>query len=169
MFAKECEQMAANRAAILKKQEGIIRLLTDCTELDNAIAVEQSEVEVVTKLLRSFIKEMGGRAMTIEETDTRTDALREWFNKAGEKLAKLKAERAERLARSNEINRLMRILSANEVGAGWDVSKWMFLLDKAIVQRDGTIDFTFMDNTMITVGEGGLSEVLYKRSACSRV
>ncbi len=161
MFAKACEHMVANRSVILKRQEAVIRLLTDCTELDAAIVAEQSELEVVTKLIQDFIKELATRAIPKDEADARKNALQDRFNKASEKLDNLKAEREERLARSNEIRRFVRTFrensgenwntDANRSDANWEVSKWMFLLDKAVVQRDGAIDFTFKDGTTIHI------------------
>ncbi len=150
MFAKACEHMVANRSHILKRQEAVIRMLTDCTELDAAIVAEQSELEVVTKLIRDFIKVLAARAVPKEEADARKNALQDRFNKVSDHLNALKAEREERLARSNEIRRFVRTFRENS-GDNWNIDKWMFLLEKATVQRDGAIDFTFKDGTEIRV------------------
>lgn len=74
------------------------------------------------------------------------------FKKAEARLAKLKTERGERLARSRMIEGFIdEMLNAPLVLTEWQDQLWNMLVKKAVIASDGTVAFTFKGEKPITV------------------
>ena len=74
------------------------------------------------------------------------------FKKAEARLAKLKAERDEHLARSRMIEGFIdEMLNAPLVLTEWQDQLWNMLVQKAVISADGTVAFTFKGEKTITV------------------
>ena len=74
------------------------------------------------------------------------------FKKAEARLAKLKAERDERSARSRMIEGFIdEMLNAPLVLTEWQDQLWNMLVQKAVISADGTVAFTFKGEKTITV------------------
>ena len=150
MFMEACEALLGKKQSVTRRAETIIRMLTDCTEIDAAIHSEESEMEIVSKLMQDHIHSMATRATPEEEAKARQSALESRFRMAESKRQQLLSEKERRLAKSREIRRFAKGLASDEV-TGWHEKEWLMLLDKATVQHDRTIDFLFKDGTNIKV------------------
>lgn len=150
MFTEACEELLGKKQRIAQRAETIIRMLTDCTEIDAAIRNEESEMEIVGKLMQEHIRSMATQAISEEEAQAKQDTLETRFHAAEQKCQQLRLEKERRLAKSREIRRFAKSLTSDEVNS-WREKEWLMLLDKATVQQDRTIDFLFKDGTSIKV------------------
>ena len=150
MFMAACEELLGKKQSIAQRAETIIRMLSDCTELDVVIQNAESEMEIVSQLMQEHIRCMATRAIPEDEAKAKEATLESRFHTAEEKCIQMRLEKERRLAKSREIRRFAKSLTSDDA-TGWREKEWLMLLDKATVQQDRTIDFLFKDGTSIKV------------------
>ncbi len=149
-FMEARKELLGKKLSVAQRAETIIRMLADCTELDDAIRIEESEMDIVSRLMQEHIRSMATQAIPEEEVKAKQAAIETRFHEAERKCQQLHSEKEKRLAKSREIRRFAKALTSDE-NIGWSEKEWLMLLDKATVQHDRTIDFLFKDGTSIKV------------------
>ena len=88
----------------------------------------------------------------LPEFEKTTSAYDERYRKAEARLEKLQAERQERLARKQAVERFIEdLLKQPLVLEQWDDQLWNLLVQKMVVSGDGTVVFEFKGENKITV------------------
>ena len=88
----------------------------------------------------------------LAEFEKTTSAYDERYLKAEARLEKLQAERQERLARKQAVERFIEdLLKQPLVLEQWDDQLWNLLVQKMVVSGDGTVVFEFKEENRITV------------------
>ena len=138
-----------NDAGVREDCQALVAMLQDTSRYDARIErleAEMSRIAVENRKLiqaeaQGDIEGAGARALT---------ALYDRYAAAQAKHDKLREERASRLQRCAEIQRFADGLDAMP-GAVWDEQAWNLLVKQVTVQKDGTVEFEFRNDSMVTV------------------
>ena len=152
LFLKAYNILMADRESIAEDCRVMVDLLGDTNALDEKIDTTQKEIDEVVALNNAHIRTYaatGADKIAFEQKAAEYDSR---FKKAEARLAKLKTERNERLARSRMIEGFIdEMLSAPLVLTEWQDQLWNMLVQKVVVSADGTVAFTFKGEKTITV------------------
>ena len=89
----------------------------------------------------------------MEEFKRQTADYDERYRKAEARLNRLQAERQDRLARSQAVKSFVdALLDQPLILTEWQDYLWNLLVQKMVIQADGTVEFTFKGENKVTVG-----------------
>ena len=142
----------ADRESIAEDCRVVVDLLGDTKALDARIDAAQKEIDEVVALNSALVRTCAATGADREVFEQKTAEYDSRFKKAETRLAKLKAERDEHLARSRMIEGFIaEMLNAPLVLAEWQDQLWNMFVQKAVISSDGTVAFTFKGENTITV------------------
>ena len=151
LFLKAYNQLMADRETVVADCQTLADLLADTSALDAKISAAKAEMEEVAALNSAYIH--SGDRQNAEEFKRQTDEYDERYRKAETRLSKLQTEREDRLARSQAVRGFAdALLEQPLILTEWQDCLWNLLVQKAVVQADGTVEFTFKGENKITVG-----------------
>ena len=90
--------------------------------------------------------------MEKEAFEKKTREYDERFKRAESRLEKLKADRQSHISRSSAINEFIKAMMEQPLVLNeWQDQLWNLFVQKAVIQSDGTVEFTFKGENTITV------------------
>ena len=113
-FVKAINQMVSSKAEVLREYRQIIGQLTDTAALEDELAHQREEFEVVEGLLRWLIAENAHKVMDQEEYSRRKTALQERYETTQQKIAFLEKQRNEQKVHREQLGALSWIWSRND-------------------------------------------------------
>ena len=151
-FIEAYNKMMVDKEQVLEDAEEIIALLTDTSEIDSRITESESEMEVVSELVKNLIRENAAKGQDQKDYSKKYNELEIRYQKAKERHDGLVEEKSMKQAKAIAMKSyLARLKDAEQVIDAWDDSLWMTVLEKAVVNRDGTITFHFTIGKNITL------------------
>ena len=121
--------------------------------MDADISKWQTEIEVVADLVKNCVLENASATLPQVEYSKRYDSLVKRYEKAVAKHEALALERVKRTERDKELHLFIETLQERPmVLDAWDERLWITLVEKGTVRKDGSIAFTFKNDTVIEVG-----------------
>ncbi len=152
LFLKAYTVLMADRDAVAEDCRLLADMLGDTTALDKKIATAQKEMADVVAKNSAFLHSHKASEDNLAEFEKTTSAYVERYRKAEARLEKLQAERQERLARKQAVERFIDdLLKQPLVLEQWDYQLWNLLVQKMVVKDDGTAEFIFKGEKTITV------------------
>lgn len=165
---KKCETPTLTEEIIVKKfleayskfMQDRTELVTDCKEmieiLNNTIALEK-EIEQLTKkdadiivLVENLISKNSSIVMSQEEFQAKYNEYDKKHSELIRKIDGLRVEIVKKKAQSKHLQSFIEDLADRpNVLETWDENVWSYLIDRAIVDRDGSINFLFRNGTEI--------------------
>ena len=131
---------------VIEDCEATRRMLRDFTELDALIGQKVVESETLRGMVRALIDENASTAQSQEEYQKKYDALAKKFDAVVTELDALKKEKDRRVRRDGAIELSIRTMRrSRRVLTEWDDTIWTVMVEKAVVHRDKTITFHFID------------------------
>ncbi len=141
-----------NKEQVINDANEVIKALTDNSLIDNAINETESELEVISELVRKLVRENASHSQSQDDYTKKYKELEARYDKAKSELDELNDEKQIRKGKLLELNSyLASFKEAGETITDWDDNLWMTVLDKAIVNRDGTITFKFIVGIDISI------------------
>lgn len=113
-FVKAVNQMVSSKADIIGEYREIIDHLTDAAALEDKLARQHEEYEVVEGLLRRLIAENAQKAMDQEEYARRETALQERYEAAQHEIASLEKQRNEQKVRREQLNAFLDMVGKRQ-------------------------------------------------------
>lgn len=151
-FIKAYNQVMVNKEQVINDANEVIKALTDTSLIDNAISETESELEIITELVRKLVRENASHSQNQDDYAKKYKELEARYEKTKNKLDELNDEKQIRKGKLLELNSyLATFKEVGEIITDWDDNLWMTVLDKAIVNRDGTITFKFIVGIDITI------------------
>lgn len=140
-----------NKEQVINDANEVTKALTDTSQIDNAINETESELEVISELVRKLVRENACHSQN-QDYIKKYKELEARYEKTKNKLDELNDEKQIRKGKLLELNSyLVTFKEAGETITDWDDNLWMTILDKATVNRDGTITFKFIVGIDITI------------------
>ena len=125
-------------------------MLTDTTALDTRIEELQSEIEVVTELIRQCVDENARTGLDQTEYQKRYNGLLERYEKAKEKLKKIEQQRRERRVKREQLDVFLETLVRQDsILTEFDETLWYAVIDKVTVYTTDDVQFTFRYGSVI--------------------
>lgn len=135
-----------NKDEILQGYEDIIKELTDTSKLDKESAKFQSEMEIVTEMLRKCVEENANSVLNQIEYEERYNALTEKYESIKKGIEEINEKRLERGTKQENIVEFMKKLELREeLITDFDEEIWIGTVEKVIVNTEEKITFVFKD------------------------
>ncbi|CDF58639.1 recombinase family protein [Thermobrachium celere] len=145
-FVEVFNSLINNKEEILKGYEDIIQSLTDTTKLDMESVKLQSELEIVTEIIRKCVEENAHKALNQEDYNEKYDAPVERHESFKEELERIEEKRLEQTAKKEKILEFIKELESREgLVTEFDEELWIGVVDRVVVKREGKISFVFKD------------------------
>lgn len=143
-FVKAFNNLISNKDEVIKDCEDMVLKLA-CTEsIDNEITKLKEESEVVVELMKSLIYENSRKAMDQDKYNQKYDFYNERYEKIKNKLSKAEEKKQDLKARKDKIAIFINDLKENnKIISEFDERLWYAIVEKVVVNVDGTIDFIF--------------------------
>lgn len=136
----------AFNSLIENKEEILIQALTDTTKLDKESFKLQSELEVVTEMLRKCVEENSHTALNQTEYEERYKTLAEKYESIKKGLEGIDEKRLEKNAKQENIVAFIKELEQREgLIAEFDEELWKGTIEKVVVNTEVNIAFVFKD------------------------
>lgn len=135
---------------ILSNLCDIKKRYADTTAVDEELTAALNEIDVVAELTKRLIDENSRTAQDQDEFKAKYAGFEKRFNDLQTRCAELKAKKTELLAKAQSFNVFIHELKKREGPLGeFDARLWQIALEKAEVQTDGSIVFTFQNGIQI--------------------
>lgn len=151
MFMVAYDALTSSRTQIAADTRAMVAKLTDCTQIDGQITEAEQVLDEVSVLIRAAIHDHAQQAGDQTAFNKRYGELEARYTAAQERLAELNKQKEERLDRKRRISRFLDDLKRAEPLDRWDDRLWQMLVEKAVVQENGSINFVFFNGKVIHV------------------
>ena len=141
-----------DKRLLIENTKSIIELLTDTSKIDATIQKLNEELNDVRILVENLIKDNASRTQNQIEYTNRYKSLNEKYNLTKEKIEEAIIKRNEMQQNADSLKCFLKELTDNpSFIETYDSILWNSMLDEAIVNEDGTIQFNFKGGKEITL------------------
>ena len=151
MFMVAYDALTSSRTQIAADTRAMVAKLTDCTQIDGQITEAEQVLDEVSVLIRAAIHDHAQQAGDQTAFNKRYGELEARYTAAQERLTELNKQKEECLDRKRRISRFLDDLKRAEPLDRWDDRLWQMLVEKAVVQENGSINFVFFNGKVIHV------------------
>ena len=151
-FILAYNEFIGNRTQLIEDCEEMIKALNNMVELEAKLAAFNQKAEDIVVLVKNLIEQNSSDALDQDEFQKKYDAYDEKHKKiiseietVGLEIEKKSAQAKYLQAFINDLNNRPNILDA------YDEEIWSYLINKAIVNRDGSITFQFRNGKEIKI------------------
>lgn len=141
-----------DKTLLIENTKSIIELLTDTSKIDATIQKLNEELNDVRILVENLIKDNASRTQNQIEYTNRYKSLNEKYNLTKEKIEEAIIKRNEMQQNADSLKCFLKELTDKlSLIETYDSILWNSMLDEAIVNEDGTIQFKFKGGKEITL------------------
>lgn len=150
MFLDAYNTFMGNRDQVLEDCELMRQALIDFTELDAKIEKQYEEIEVIAERVRGLVKENASTPQSQDEYIKKYNSLSKRYEEEYKKLENLQKDKELRISKDKAMEVFIENLKKQPLVVDkWDESLWALIIEKAVVNRDGSIKFIFYNGTEI--------------------
>lgn len=151
-FVEAYNKLMVDKTLLIENTKSIIELLTDTSKIDATIQKLNEELNDVRILVENLIKDNASRTQNQIEYTNRYKSLNEKYNLTKEKIEEAIIKRNEMQQNADSLKCFLKELTDNpSFIETYDSILWNSMLDEAIVNEDGTIQFKFKGGKEITL------------------
>ena len=151
-FVEAYNKLMVDKPLLIENTKSIIELLTDTSKIDATIQKLNEELNDVRILVENLIKDNASRTQNQIEYTNRYKSLNEKYNLTKEKIEEAIIKRNEMQQNADSLKCFLKELTDNpSFIETYDSILWNSMLDEAIVNEDGTIQFNFKGGKEITL------------------
>lgn len=153
MFRTAYNQLMGNRTGLIADCQQMRKELVDFAALDEEIAKQQEETQLIAGMVQKMVKENASAARAQEAYRQKYETLTEQYEAAMTELERLQNLRTRRKQQDKAMSLFIRTLKKQpDILEEWDDTIWTMMVEKAVVHRDKSITFVFYNGTEILVG-----------------
>ena len=150
IFLNSYNRFMENRNQIIEDCELVKMYLTDFEELDKEIERRTEEIEVIAERVKHLVKENASTLQSQDEYIKKYNSLSKRYEEEYKKLEKLQKDKELRKSKYKAMEVFIENLKKQPlVIDAWDETLWALMIEKAIVNHDGSIIFVFKNGTEI--------------------
>ncbi len=151
-FVEAYNKLMVDKTLLIENTKSIIELLTDTSKIDATIQKLNEELNDVRILVENLIKDNASRTQNQIEYTNRYKSLNEKYNLTKEKIEEAIIKRNEMQQKADSLKCFLKELTDKpSLIETYDSILWNSMLDEAIVNEDGTIQFKFKGGKEITL------------------
>ncbi len=152
LFIKAYNILLADRDFLLEDCQIAIDTIADYASIEKEMENLVTELEIITEMIDKLIADNRTRAQDQESYNNKYNSYINKYEKVKAKYENLEAEKAERMAKANELTRFMvELKKTSEPIKEFDDILWRLTVDKAVVYKNGEVKFVFSNGSEITV------------------
>lgn len=141
-----------DKPLLIENTKSIIELLSDTSKIDATIQKLNEELNDVRILVENLIKDNASRTQNQIEYTNKYNSLNEKYNLTKEKIEEAIIKRNEMQQNADSLKCFLKELTDKpSFIETYDSILWNSMLDEAIVNEDGTIQFKFKGGKEITL------------------
>lgn len=149
-FIKQVNVMIKNKRQVMKDCKALILELTGTTLIKEKEIKLQSKRDVLYNSMKELIEQNLHSQMNQTEYNRRHEELRDRYDKITEKLSKIEDLKFEIKAKEHKVNEFITGLEqSSELLTDFDEKLWYALIEKVIVNTDGSMNFEFKNGKII--------------------
>ena len=151
-FVEAYNKLMVDKSLLIENTKSIIELLTDTSKIDVTIQKLNEELNDVRILVENLIKDNASRAQNQIDYTNRYNALNEKYNLIKGKVEEALTKRNEMQQNADSLKCFLKELAGKpSFIETYDSILCNSMLDEAIVNEDGTIQFKFKGGKEITL------------------
>ena len=151
-FVEAYNKLMVDKPLLIENTKSIIELLSDTSKIDATIQKLNEELNDVRILVENLIKDNASRTQNQIEYTNKYNSLNEKYNLTKEKIEEAIIKRNEMQQNADSLKCFLKELTDNpSFIETYDSILWNSMLDEAIVNEDGTIQFKFKGGKEITL------------------
>lgn len=151
-FVEAYNKLMVEKTLLIENTKSIIELLTDTSKIDATIQKLNEELNDIRILVENLIKDNASRTQNQIEYTNRYKSLNEKYNLTKEKIEEAIIKRNEMQQKADSLKCFLKELTDKpSLIETYDSILWNSMLDEAIVNEDGTIQFKFKGGKEITL------------------
>ncbi len=151
-FVKAYNKVMADKNSLIEDTKDVISLLTDTTEIDSKIERLNSQILDTRIIVEDMIKDNTSRSQNQEEYMRRYNSHIKNFEELKKQLDDTLAERTRKLQKADSMQSFLKqIEDKDEVLQEFDITLWNTMIDEAVVNKDGTIEFKFKNGNKVAI------------------
>lgn len=152
MFLKAYSMFMADKTQVVSDCNDMIDLLCDTSELEEEIKKSNDKAKDIVVLVENLIATNSKEAMPPEEFQAKYDEYDKEHQRLLEAVERDDSLIREKNAKAKYLQAFVHELESRPLVLDeWDDDVWSYLIDKATVNRDGTMTFLFRNGKEITV------------------
>ena len=152
LFLKAYSQFMGNKAQVIEDTEEMIQTLCDTTKLQKDIETLTTKAEDIVVLAENLITRNATQAMNPDEFESRYESYDNEHNQLIEKITKKQNQIKERKSKAICLKAFIKELRERETILNeFDEMVWSYLIEKATVNRDGSVSFLFRNGVEVRV------------------
>lgn len=151
-FIEAYNKLMVDKTLLIENTKSIIELLTDTSKIDAIIQKLNEGLNDVRILVENLIKDNASRTQNQIEYTNKYNSLNEKYNLTKEKIEEAIIKRNEMQQNADSLKCFLKELTDKpSLIETYDSILWNSMLDEAIVNEDGTIQFKFKGGKEITL------------------
>ena len=151
-FLEAYSKFMSNRTQLVEDTKEMIQLLCDTSTIEKEIDTLKKRGQDIIVLVENLISKNANEAMNQDEFQERYNEYDAEHNSISEKLNKKELEIAEKKAKAKYLESFAKDLENRPlIIEEFDEDIWCYLIDKATVNKDGSITFLFRNGKEINV------------------
>ena len=152
LFIRAYNIIMSDRDRLINDTQEVIELLTNTAELDDKITSLNTELDIVSEMVRQMVNQNSKVLQSQVEYQKKYNDLATRYNKIKAKLDDCINERAYKLGQSTKLNLFLKRLEDAEIMLNeWEDEIWFLMINKAIVHKDKSITFIFLNGKEVRV------------------
>lgn len=151
-FVKAYNLVMCDKKQVIKDTIVVIELLTSTDELDVQIAELQVRIDEISNAVASMVRENARMAQDQLEFSNKYAALTKQYEQQKNSLDKAVKEKAYKTGKATKMRAYLEAMKqADDYIEEWSDEAWILMVETAIVNRDKTITFKFVNGKEIIV------------------
>ena len=151
-FLEVYNSFIVDKQPIIKLCKAAETALLDTKAIDSEMTDLANEIEIITDLMRKCIAENSSTAMNQSEYIEKYNNYSDRYEKAKSRYDELTLEKKEKKSKKKLIDTFLKDLSEqDELITEFDNHLWMTIVDKVVVNTDGTFSFHMFGGQEVTV------------------
>ena len=144
LFLKAYSQFMGNKAQVIEDTKEMIEILCNTTPLITKLNTLNSKSKEIVVLVESLIQQNASKALNTDEFEKRYYDYDNQYNTITEKITNVELEIQDRKSKAKCLKAFVEELEKRStILKEFDEDVWCYLVEKAIVYRDGTVGFVF--------------------------
>lgn len=130
----------------------MISALVNFDELQHEIDEQTEVVSILVERANKLINDNSSKVLSQNEYQAKYNQLVSKYEEENAKLEKLQKEKEHRLNQKRELDVFMDLLkNSPQVITEWNESVFNMMIDKAVIHKDETIEFYFIDDSKVEI------------------
>ena len=143
--------LVKDKQEIIATHKEMVKTVFDTSSLENEQVKLEEELNIVADKVNNCINENARKLQDQDEYEKKYASLVNRFNTVESRLKEVKARIVEKQARRDEVEYFIDGLKKQDLLTVFDENVWLSMVDYLCVHKDGKVEFTFLDGSVIKI------------------